>query len=210
MIICKTIPEARSQAIEKAIMCGYVQQIERGSFENECFRIQLHYLSIRITNHCFDRVPVPPTTDWPIEMTQSHGENYYQKYILSPEPPNENEIYTYGSRINEGNQLAKAMDMLLKTPQTNQAVIEVGRREDIDLHEPSCLRGIQFVFDNDKLNMFVWFRSHDIFAGLPENFFGLSQLLADVAEYAGLAVGDFIYHGSASHLYNYQLDFMES
>lgn len=205
----KTIPEARNTLIARAIMCGYIQIIQHGSFENEFYRIQLPDVSVRITNHTFDRVPVPPTADWPKEMTTKHGEAYYQKYILGSVKPDKRTEYTYAERINEDNQLFKVMEMLRVSPQTNQAVIEVGRHYDVDSSDPACLRGIQFIYDGEKLNIFVWFRSHDIFAGLPENFYGLSRLLEDVAEYADLPCGDFCYHGSASHVYSYQLDFLD-
>lgn len=208
MITAKTIPEARSLALEKIIMCGYVQHIQRGSFENECFRIQLPYLALRITNHTFDRVPVPPTEDWVPEMTLTHGENYYNQYILGSEPPATNEKYTYSTRLNGNNQLAEVIQILWVTPNTNQAVIEVGRPEDIDLTDPACLRLIQFIYDGKQLNIHSYWRSHDVFAGLPENFYGLSRLLEDVAEYTELPVGDFYYYGSCSHIYNYQLDFL--
>ncbi len=209
MIIAKTIPEARALALDQILMCGDVQFIQRGSFANEAFRIQLPYLTIQITNHTFDRVPVPPTKDWPKEMTLKHGAAYYDRYILGSSPPSKNETYTYASRISEEDQLVNVMNMLLDTPLTNQAVVTVGRPEDVLLDDPACLRTLQFMYTGDKLNLHSYWRSHDVFAGLPENFFGLSCLLEDVAAYAQLPCGSLYYYSAGAHIYSYQLAFLD-
>lgn len=205
IIKVKTIPEARAAAIDRLLSCGYRVAIQRGSFAGQAYRIQLPYLMLTVSGHLFDRVPVPPPADWPVEMTAEHGEAYYNRYILGSTGPAENEAYTYASRLNENGQLEKIMEMLRETPQTNQAVFSIGRPEDVDLADPACWRGGHFVFDGDLLHLHVWFRSHDVYAGMPENFYGISRLLEDVAEYAGLECGHLLYYGSGSHLYSYQL-----
>ena len=111
--------------------------------------------------------------------------------------------------------------MLKKSPVTNQAVIEIARPEDVwecrgkdGKDDPPCLRLITFkaIPDADgrfKLNMSVFFRSWDFYAGMPINLFGLSELQKFVAEEAGMEVGHMFAFSDGLHLYKYQKELAE-
>ncbi len=176
-------------------MCerGYRQDIQLGSFENEksVYRMQVRPVMIKITEPLnFLYLP----KEVPIGVI----EKYYQDYIINPEVQ-ENETYTYGSRIMQ--QIDYVMNMLKDTPDTNQASISISQPSDIILQHPPCLRLIDFkVFDN-KLNMTTFWRSNDLDFAFLINQGGMSLLLKDVAEFAGLESGSHFYSSSGTHMY---------
>ena len=184
----------------------YKQVISRGSFENESYRLQFPALSMEILNAVVDVIPQVPTGAAP-PCTQDYIDNYFTDYILYSGKKSPNEEYTYAERI--GGQLQIVMDMLLKTPQTNQSIIEVGRPEDCELHDPACLREIHFRVVNGHLDMTVLWRSNDMFAAFVGNHGGLGKLQEMVAEYIGFPMGKLHYYSSGSHLYAYQIPSVE-
>jgi thymidylate synthase len=105
--------------------------------------------------------------------------------------------------------------MLKETPLTNQAVIEVGAPDDIDVCygkdgklDPPCLRLIDFKVipsDNDlSLTVTVYFRSWDLWAGFPTNLGGIELLKQYVASEANLKNGPMYAYSAGAHIYGYQ------
>jgi hypothetical protein len=72
----------------------YKQVIDRGSFENESYRLQYPFLSVEIENPLVDMVPSVPVGVAP-PSTQEFIEEYYCNYILGGKKPEKNEEYCY-------------------------------------------------------------------------------------------------------------------
>ena len=119
---------------------------------------------------------------------------------------------------------------------TNQAVIEVGTPEDLDVCygkdgklDPACLRVIDFkvisrkVVCKDKdivceeptckgsfecishaLSVSVYFRSWDLWSGLPTNLGGIELLKQYVCSMTGLKNGPMYAYTSGGHIYGFQ------
>jgi hypothetical protein len=202
-ITATSISEFWYLAIKKAIADGYRQDIARGSFAGDSYRVQLPFLAGTIASPLFDSIPVPPV-GWPVPATHDSCVTYYHDYILQGRNPSKNEQYTYATRISS--QLPVVMDMLKDTPETNQASIIVGSPDDVQLEHPACLRAIDFKVVSGQLEITSFWRSHDLYNGLPENLNGMAMLQRDVAEYAGLPPGRMHYSSSGGHLYGYILD----
>lgn len=201
-IKASTISDFWFFSLKECLQNGYRQDIQKGSFEKEEYRLQLPFLSGEIIFPLLDIVPTVPI-GVPQPTTLETIEKYYCDYIIGNNVQ-ENETYTYGSRI--GEQLPKIMEMLKLTPQTNQAVIEIGRPEDLDISDPACLRLLDFKVVDNKLNLTSYWRSNDLFFGTPTNLGGLAYLQRDVAEYAELEIGQMYYCSSGIHLYGYQVE----
>lgn len=185
----------------------YRQNITRGSFANEGFRLQYPQLAIEIEHPLIDMIPyVPEGVSAP--STMKYVEQYFTDYILGGKLPEKNEEYTYASRI--GEQLPKVMEILAETPDTNQAVIEIGRPEDLELPDPACLRVIDFKAYNGELSIGTYWRSNDLWAGFPVNLAGMAKLQEMVAEAANLDVGKMYYMSCGAHAYSYQLEMIEA
>ena len=218
----KTIADAWFQLIYNIFDYSYTQQIQKGSFEKEQYRLQYPGLAVFIEHPDQDIVPViPPALGIPSPTTMEYIQDYFANYLMDPELT-ENETYRYSSRIHHpmpegGTQLERAIAMLKKTPLTNQAVVEIATPEDFDTcygndgnFDPPCLRLLDFKAvpqDGDLvLTVTVYFRSWDLWAGFPSNLGGIELLKQYVAEETGLRNGAMFAYSAGAHIYGYQED----
>jgi thymidylate synthase len=204
-----TISDAWYQILYNFGSEAYRQDIEKGSFEKENYRLQIPWLSLEIMHPLQDMIPImPPGCNIPCPNTIEYVKEYFVDYLLGGKSPGKNESYTYALRIDT--QLPKALEMLKKTPSTNQASIIVGRPEDLDLQDPACLRAIDLKIHNGRLDLATFWRSWDIWAGLPTNLGGLALLMEYISEEVGFAVGVLRAASQGAHLYGYQLPFVRA
>lgn len=199
--------------------------IQQGSFMNEQSRLQFRSVAICIEYPLMERiVKMPEGSNIPAPTSEDKVTDYFYKYIVGAELE-ENETYTYGSRIMIS--LPATMEMLKNTPVTNQAVIEVAQPDDTfncighdGKLDPPCLRLIGFkvipTYENGELSrekssldLHCYFRSWDLYAGLPENLAGLSMLQEMVSEYIDIPVGCMYAYSEGLHLYKYQKEIAE-
>jgi thymidylate synthase len=219
-LIAKTISDAWFQLIFNLFDKAYSQEIQQGSFENEQYRLQYPGIAVFIEHPSTDIVPtIPPGLGIPAPTTMEYIEDYFANYLMNPEL-GENETYTYASRIqhampNGGSQLERVVDILRKTPLTNQAVIEIATPEDLDICygndgklDPPCLRLLDFkVIPSGTahlLTVSVYFRSWDLWAGFPTNLGGIELLKQYVASEASLQNGPLYAYSAGAHIYGYQ------
>jgi len=202
----KTISEAWWQTLNFLYDYHYVTEIDRGSYEKAEKRYQLQRLWGVIEFPLYDMIPQVPF-GVPQPTTRDYIEEYFRTKIIGT-VKDENEEYTYGERIVE--QLPAVIEMLQKTPLTNQAVIEVGKPEDILLPDPPCLRVITFKNIPDKeqkryrLNVGVFFRSWELYAGFPTNLGGMALLMEYVAGFLeNTSVGNLMFASDGAHVYSY-------
>ncbi|MBU1255747.1 thymidylate synthase [Patescibacteria group bacterium] len=69
-----------------------------------------------------------------------------------------------------------------------------------------CLRGIDTWIDKGKLNFWVYFRSWDLWGGLPANLATIQNLKAYMAGEIGVKDGEMIVESKGLHLYGYAED----
>jgi thymidylate synthase len=81
----------------------------------------------------------------------------------------------------------------------------------IYLQENCKCNGTKVEIDRGKsrLDMTVYFRSWDLYAGFPENLAGLSKLQEMISEYIGIPVGYMYAYSAGLHLYKYQKELAE-
>jgi thymidylate synthase len=219
-LTAKTISDAWFQLIYNLFDCSYSQIIQKGSFENEQYRLQYPGIAVYIEHPYYDIVPIiPPALGIPAPTTMEYIEDYFTNYLMNPELA-ENETYTYASRIqysmpNGGTQLERVIEILKETPHTNQAVIEIAAPEDLDVCygkdgklDPPCLRLLDFkAVPVDKgllLTVSAYFRSWDLWAGFPTNLGGIELLKQFVASDANLTNGPMYAYSAGAHIYGYQ------
>lgn len=155
-INAKTIADAWFQFLWNIFDNSYKQPIQKGSFENEQYRLQYPGISVYIEHPDKDIVPViPAALGIPAPTTMEYIEDYFANYLMDPEL-SENETYRYASRIQWPiyakqflkrvlqkvayrlfkrklfqTQLDVIVEMLKTTPLTNQAVIEIALPDDV-------------------------------------------------------------------------------
>ena len=102
-------------------------------------------------------------------------EKYLEKLMTSLRAPGED--YTYGQYLEP--QINEVIRMYREDGfETNQAYMTVGNQKAIFLGDPPCLRGIDTRIKDKKLHFVVYFRSWDLWNGLPANL-GAIQLLKE-------------------------------
>jgi thymidylate synthase len=204
-----TIQDAWRDVMTLCVKNGYDYVVESGSYTGQ-IRRQLDSVMIRIKEPWIrplapimpPNIP-PPTTDEKIEF-------YFQHY-LAEDIVEENEEYTYGSFINP--QLNKILNFLnISHGNSNQACITVGDKNSPFLSHAPCLKLVDFKVVNGKLNMTVFFRSWDLFTGLPENLGGL-QLLKEfvLAQLTFPCIdGELMAYSSGLHIYEQYFDLVNT
>lgn len=216
-IQCYSIDQAHFQFIRELFKQGRIYINERGSFEGHK-RLEFGSISLHLTDPGKDTIPMLPDGVPPVSTLEGN-QNYCALKLLDGNPA-PNETYTYGEFI--ASQLPKVIKMLKETPDTNQAVIQVGNEHSIDQDHPPCLRLIDFRVQTEAenfvggetvespvwatlkrtLHMFLYFRSWDLWGGLPENLGGLRLLQEYVASELGIEPGEIIAHSKGLHLYD--------
>jgi thymidylate synthase len=88
----------------------------------------------------------------------------------------------------------------------NQMVLQVAHPTDLTLLDPPCLRAIDTRLQDDTLHFFVYFRSWDLWGGLPANLAGLQNLKSYMAGEIGVKDGQMIVESKGLHLYGYAED----
>ncbi len=179
---------------------GYKYRVERGSYEGQ-ERKQLDYLAVIVTEPRTRplAVSLPEQLPFPSPTSEKRIENYFLRYLMSEEIA-DNQDYTYGYYI--AKQVDKIID-ILNTGNSNQACITIGDIASVHQHYPPCLKVIDFKVVDGKLDMSLYFRSWDLFAGMPENLGGLQMLKEYLLMNLDKIYGDgkIIAYSSGAHIY---------
>ena len=223
-IVARDIPDAWFQCIYDIFDYGNEYIIDKGSFEGQK-RLEFDYITIHIK---FPGTrPLEPDIPEHFGIPNPVAEGYIEDYLpyLMTDKKAENEDYTYGERlagyewyghIQKGrcrrlrvNQIDHWIDVLKKTPLTNQAVLQVGVPQDSLLGDPPCLRHIDLRVESGKLHFIVYFRSWDLFNGFPANLGAIQLLKEYMASEIGVEDGEIIASSKGLHLYDYVWELAE-
>ncbi len=93
-----------------------------------------------------------------------------------------------------------------KGHRNNQMVLQVASPTDMLLQDPPCLRQIDTRIQDGKLHFFPYFRSWDLFNGLPANLAALQMMKEYVAAEIGVEDGEMIASSKGLHLYKHVFD----
>jgi len=88
----------------------------------------------------------------------------------------------------------------------NQMVLQVAQPDDMLLQDPPCLRHIDTRIQDGKLHFYPYFRSWDLWGGLPANLGGIQLLKEYVAAEIGVKDGEIIATSKGLHIYDYSFD----
>lgn len=85
----------------------------------------------------------------------------------------------------------------------NQMVLQIATPDDDLLTDPPCLRHIDTRIQDNKLHFCVYFRSWDLWGGLPANLAGIEALQQYMAGQIGVEQGEMIVESKGLHLYGF-------
>lgn len=201
VIQANTINFAWYSLLRKLDLAKNTGTIQKGSYEKDDYRLQFDSVAIEITTPYFDMIPIMAVGNESFAPTDlDYVKDYFYNYLMGSEVK-ENEVYTYGSRINLS--INKVIEMLIDCPVNNQMVMDISKPEDINLNDPPCLRLIDIKVVNNTIEMHVYFRSWELWAGLPTNLGGLELLRQYLSIVSGLneTKGKLYAYSSGLHIY---------
>jgi thymidylate synthase len=102
------------------------------------------------------------------------------------------------------NQVAKAIDILTRKPDSRQAVIQLFEAEDVarDHKDVPCTCTLQLMVRGGALQAMVYMRSNDVYLGLPHDIFCFTMLQEMIASALHVGVGDYRHAVGSLHLYD--------
>jgi len=220
------LDDAWFQCLAQILEKGHVYTITRGSYEGQK-RLEFDFVTIRVRKPAHQIIPIIPegmSIPVPTDMDYIQG---YLSYLLTGSKT-QTEDYTYGERLVDpkvrikqdvdGKELVKEMPLNVnqveevirlfkeKGEGTNQATMEIGMPGDIKLVDPPCLRIIDTRVRYGKLHFILYFRSWDLWGGMPSNLGGLQLVKQYMADEIGVGDGEIIACSKGLHLYDYSWD----
>ena len=211
-----TLPDLWFQAVYGILDHGKRHTIDCGSFEGHT-RLEYDYFIGHVVRP-YDKpiLPeIPEHLNIPAPVTPEYlygGENYSRSYIeyLMTKTLAEGESYTYGQRLVEGdvNSPFDQIQHIIATYKkygyrNNQMILQVGQPSDMKLQDPPCLRHIDTRIQDNRLHFFVYFRSWDLWSGLPANLAAIQTLKEYMALEIGVEDGEMIVESKGLHIYGH-------
>ncbi len=185
--------------LRRVLAQGREYIIERGSNVGGR-RKELDFIVLQVRHP--GRRPLVPDVPLgvPPPSSMEYVENYLQYLLTSFKA--DTEQYTYGEDLES--QIPEVIRIYKEGGHnTNQGFMAVGSRDSIKLPDPPCLRGIDTRVADGKLHFIVYFRSWDLWAGLPSNLAGIQLLKEYVASEIGVEDGEIMALSKGLHLYDY-------
>jgi thymidylate synthase len=200
-----TLEDCWFKMLEACVEKGRKYTVQIGSYAGQQ-RQELDFVTARI-KYPGSRPLVPeinPGLGIPPPVTMQYVEEEYLPYLLDPSIKKDTEEYIYAEYI--APQLPRVTQMLIQGSNTNQACISVGDANSINQEDPACLRLLQFRVIDGVLNLFVVFRSNDLFNAWPGNLAAIQLMKEMVAMDTNLEDGEIIYTSPGLHLYDFSWD----
>jgi len=200
-IEARDLPDAWFLCIDRILESGEKYTIDRGSYEGQQ-RLELDYVTVHITHPGVRPLlpDIPPHLGIPNPVADGYLEEYLPYLMTSTKKPGED--YTYGERIES--QIQRVIKMYREQGHgTNQVCMSISMPTDIDLVDPPCLRSIDCRVKNNTLHFFVYFRSWDLWNGLPANLGAIQLLKEYMASEIGVKDGEIVASSKGLHIYDY-------
>jgi thymidylate synthase len=199
VVDARDLPEAWFLCLRRVLTQGREYIIERGSNVG-LRRKELDFIVLQVRHP--GRRPLVPDVPLgvPPPSSMEYVENYLQYLLTSFKA--DTEQYTYGEDLES--QIPEVIRIYKEGGHnTNQGFMAVGSKESIKLPDPPCLRGIDTRVANGRLHFIVYFRSWDLWAGLPSNLAGIQLLKEYMASEIGVEDGEIMALSKGLHLYDY-------
>lgn len=200
-IEARDLPDAWFQSVYNILEKGHTYTVDRGSYEGQK-RLEFDYVTIHV-KYPSNRplIPdIPLALGIPNPVADGYLEEYLPYLMTSAKQPGED--YTYGQYLEP--QIGEVIKMYKEDGYgTNQAYMAVGDSNSISLNDPPCLRGIDTRVKGGKLHFITYFRSWDLWNGLPANLGAIQLLKEYMASSIGIEDGEIIASSKGLHLYDY-------
>jgi thymidylate synthase len=195
------LPDLWFQATYNILKYGTRRTVDFGSYVGQQ-RIEYDWFTAKV-RHPGTR-PLLPQIPEALGLPNPVADDYlddYMTYLMEDEVKS-GETYTYGQRIKP--QLQWVIDTYRGHGNVNnQVVIRVSEPDDRFLTDPPCLQLIDTAIRDGALEFFIYFRSWDLWAGLPANLAGIQMLKEYLAAEIGVKDGPMTVMSKSLHIYGY-------
>jgi thymidylate synthase len=152
---------------------------------------------------------IPTEYSW----NQERLDDYAQQLLSSENPGFE---YTYGNRLrawSSGSSPLDQIDLVIRylkaSPSTRRATAVTWIPSlDSAKEEVPCMIVDDFKMRDGRLNLSVYFRSHDFAGAYPANLYGLAKLLEYVSSEVGASPGSISTLSASAHIYEHDWDWV--
>jgi thymidylate synthase len=153
---------------------------------------------------------IPPEYSW----NEDRLEEYAQQLLSSENPGFE---YTYGERLRgwsagSGSRVDQIENVILRlkaSPSTRRATAVTWIPPlDETRDEVPCMIVDDFKLRDGRLNLSVFFRSHDFAGAYPANLYGLARVLEHVSSEVGAKPGSISTTSASAHIYEHDWDWV--
>jgi thymidylate synthase len=196
-----SLGDAWYQCLQKALFEGREYVIQQGSFEG-VRRKEIELVAINISKPGIRPLSPDVPTGVPLPTTDE-GIDEYMTYLMTADKQ-ENEEYTYGEFLTP--QIEEIIRRYKKGYDTNQMCMCVGSKDSIYQADPPCLRLVDTRVQDGALHFMLYFRSWDLWGGLPTNLGGLQTLKEYMANEIGVQDGEIHAFSKGLHLYEHAWD----
>ncbi len=206
------ISSAWHSAVE-AVYNGMEKKTEWGTLfggQEKCKFLPRLFVEVRKPeeNQIHDKAP----------FTKEYGISYAHSYVIyaecidrpvkEPVKKGEGEVYTYAERARrceadrvKVDQLYSCIEKLRKNKYARDCYVSISRQWDLFCNDPPCLRGYQFLAENEKLAGVFYMRSNDVFGAMHANMFAFATLTSYVAELTGFEGYVYYHFANDAHIY---------
>lgn len=221
-----TLPDAWFQCLWAILEHGREFKIDEGSYAGQS-RLEFDWITIRIKepwHRDHAGLPLIPSMPEGCSIPPPVAREYlpaYAEYLLTCRKLS-GEDYTYGNRLwaavydqwcgmgfvrAELDQVKWIVNGYKQFGhRNNQLVLQIAQPDDLLKKNPPCLRHIDTRVQDNKLHFFIYFRSWDLWGGMPANLAGISMLHEYMANEIGVDQGEFICTSKGLHLYDYAVE----
>lgn len=203
-IIARDLPEAWYLCIKECMDNGFTHHIDRGSHQGvERRELDSITLLVKEPGH------KPLVPDVPEGVPPPTSMEYVEKYLpyLMCGVKEKNELYTYGEDLDA--QITELVKIYRQTKEesggygTNQACMSVGSWKSIFLEHSQCLRVVDTRIKDNRLHMYVYFRSWDLWAGFPSNLAAIQLMKEYIVSELGIEDGELVAYSKGLHIYSH-------
>jgi thymidylate synthase len=153
---------------------------------------------------------IPAEYSWNEERLEEYAEQ-----LLSRQNPGFE--YTYGERLRGWSlpgmlpldQIGEVIRRLKESPATRRATAVTWIPPvDTIKDEVPCMIADDFKLRDGRLNLSIFFRSHDFAGAYPANLYGLAKVLEYVSREVGVEVGSISTTSASAHIYEHDWDWV--
>ena len=141
----------------------------------------------------------------PNEIKELVNSEKYKDFEFGKGPHLDQNV-NYKENLVEIDQIKDVIEVLKRDPYSKACVAITWHTQDelMRKHKSSpCLVFIQAMIQDEKLNLTVFFRSHDMTQGWPENAFGCAAIQKEIADAIGYKTGILIIMSGSAQIYNH-------